>query len=447
MVSLQNSYQMRLSLSSSEEMLLNAKGDWNQELRSPTFKVELETEPKPIDLKRSHASFLESFAAEPPPSSPSKRSRYCSESVDNFITHWLESTSDAASASDRRTYCRSGSFLDPSNDDYIPRRPAKSISNMPYTEEDMGSSVPKRDNDGFILPPTPSLYSGSNPAGARNSVSMSTPASIRRSLVDDPFYRVNNLCTNHIFLQNSYPKQFPEHVNSLVDHLQRDRDSPGPTSQQIEEDEDLQHLWVATNQCVGASASCVNIAEKLNQQLRQCQNENITLLDTTAFSIAMSGTEARLYVSWKHNELDYYVQKLNSYLLQNPKDYIEFRKHVLNIIDWGKDKRLKEIQRSLDFLLEENRKSVSGQLKCRTPPLSSSDHGPKQQKRRSTSSSETRSRRGSRGNERKTHIQEQEGVLERSAEPQSRYWILDPASNRYYHIKEGGAIIWGDERK
>lgn len=206
-------------------------------------------------------------------------------------------------------------------------------------------------------------------------------------------------------------------------------------------------LWVATNQCVGASASCVNIAEKLNQQLRQCQNENITLLDTTAFSIAMSGTEARLYVSWKHNELDYYVQKLNSYLLQNPKDYIEFRKHVLNIIDWGKDKRLKEIQRSLDFLLEENRKSVSGQLKCRTPPLSSSDHGPKQQKRRSTSSSETRSRRGSRGNERKTHIQEQEGVLERSAEPQSRYWILDPASNRYYHIKEGGAIIWGDERK
>ncbi|APA07979.1 hypothetical protein sscle_03g027490 [Sclerotinia sclerotiorum 1980 UF-70] len=218
------------------------------ELRSPTFKVELETEPKPIDLKRSHASFLESFAAEPPPSSPSKRSRYCSESVDNFITHWLESTSDAASASDRRTYCRSGSFLDPSNDDYIPRRPAKSISNMPYTEEDMGSSVPKRDNDGFILPPTPSLYSGSNPAGARNSVSMSTPASIRRSLVDDPFYRVNNLCTNHIFLQNSYPKQFPEHVNSLVDHLQRDRDSPGPTSQQIEEDEDLQQLDMATGE-------------------------------------------------------------------------------------------------------------------------------------------------------------------------------------------------------
>ncbi|CAD6444509.1 53696d1e-813b-4a3b-90bc-6d543e8f50dd [Sclerotinia trifoliorum] len=206
---MQNSHQMPPTLSPSEEMLLNVEGDWNQELQSPTFKVELMTkQPKPINPKRSHASFLESLVAEPPPISPSKRPRYCSESVDNFVTHWLESTSDAASASHRRTYCRSDSFLDSSNVDYIPRRLAKSISNMPYTEEDMSSSVPKRENDGFILPPTPSLYSSSNPASARNSVSMSTPASSRRSLVDDPFYRVNNLSTNHIFLQNSYLSNF-----------------------------------------------------------------------------------------------------------------------------------------------------------------------------------------------------------------------------------------------
>ncbi|KAF7874903.1 hypothetical protein EAF04_002077 [Stromatinia cepivora] len=472
-------------LSSSEETLANVADDSNQELRSPAIEIEPETkQPKPLNLERSHASFLESLVAEPPSVPPSKRHRYCSESVDSFVTHWLESTSDTASASHRRIYCRSDSFLNFTSINYIPRRLTKLTSNMPYTQEDdwqIGSYAPRRDNDGHILPPTPTLYSVSSPPAARSFVSLPTAASSRGSLVEDPFYRVQNLACNHIFLQNNYPKQFPEHVNSLVNHIQRDRDSPGPTPQQIEEDEELQQLdmgtgepavenyfknnifprtkasdnlmhidkspmskhatpisssiykisnpcpdmlygyrrtsafpqqqqlqlcnlgnemavnshdllypffvieftadgpgtpgslWVATNQCLGASASCINIAEKLSQQLRQCQDENITLLDTTAFSIAMNGTEARLYVSWKQDELDYYMQKLDSYLLQKPNDYIEFRKHVLNIIEWGKDKRLKEIQKSLDILLEENRESASKQMKSRTPSLSSSN--------------------------------------------------------------------------
>ena len=67
----------------------------------------------------------------------------------------------------------------------------------------------------------------------------------------------------------------------------------------------------------------------------------------------MNGTEARLYISWKHNELDYYTRKVKSFSLQDPEHYIEFRKHVRNIIDWGKGTRLKEIRNSLDTLLEE----------------------------------------------------------------------------------------------
>jgi hypothetical protein len=49
-------------------------------------------------------------------------------------------------------------------------------------------------------------------------------------------------------------------------------------------------LWVATNQCLGASASCVNMAEHLNHQLKQCQSRNVEPIDSA--SIAMSGTEA-----------------------------------------------------------------------------------------------------------------------------------------------------------
>lgn len=44
---------------------------------------------------------------------------------------------------------------------------------------------------------------------------------------------------------------------------------------------------------------------------------------------------------------EYCVQDVRSILLQDPSDYLEFRMYVSNIIDWGKDRRLKEIQDSL----------------------------------------------------------------------------------------------------
>ena len=120
-------------------------------------------------------------------------------------------------------------------------------------------------------------------------------------------------------------------------------------------------LWVATNQCLGyaaldlllpqgrhqtdfehdrGSVSCVNVAERLNKQLKKCEGDKAKVIDSTAFSIAINGTEARLYVSWKHNDLDYYMQTVESFLLRKPGQYIEFRKYVRNIIDWGEDKRL-----------------------------------------------------------------------------------------------------------
>ena len=75
-------------------------------------------------------------------------------------------------------------------------------------------------------------------------------------------------------------------------------------------------MWAATNQCLGGSASCVNIAERLNRQLRQCKCNEIQTINSAAFSIAMNGTEAQLYVSWKHDE-NYYTQKVDSFLLQS----------------------------------------------------------------------------------------------------------------------------------
>jgi hypothetical protein len=148
-------------------------------------------------------------------------------------------------------------------------------------------------------------------------------------------------------------------------------------------------LWVATNQCLGGSASCVNIAERLNRQLRQCESKEILPINSAAFSVAMSGTEARLYISWKHDELQYYMRNVESFLLQDPEHYLKFRKYVRNIIDWGKDQHLKEIRELLDNLLEESRRKTSETAKSRPPPpggsASNSEHKRKASRKGTTS--------------------------------------------------------------
>lgn len=319
------------------------------------------------------------------------------------------------------------------------------------------------------------------PSVALSDISSASTGSSRKSLVEDPYYRDNNLAENNIYMRSFY-EEFPVDIARLVDHIRKDRgDSPGLSPDQVKQNTRLERLemgtgepdvlryfhahvfpdpepmdilqrtdrnpmvkyavpdfgskpkvstdrnpmakyaipdfgsklkvstpvpdmlfgynrnrafpqqqtqlrsmgnemvantqglvypffviefkaggpggsgsmWAATNQCLGGSASCVNIAERLNRQLRQHKNKKFRPIDSAAFSIAMNGTEARLYVSWKHDELKYYTRKVDSFLLQKPKDYVEFHKHVLNI--WGKDEHLKEIQKSLDSLLEENR--------------------------------------------------------------------------------------------
>ena len=64
-------------------------------------------------------------------------------------------------------------------------------------------------------------------------------------------------------------------------------------------------MWVATNQCLGGSVSRVNNAEHLNHQPRHCKNKQVRPIDGAAFSIAMNGTDVRLFISLKHNYLNY----------------------------------------------------------------------------------------------------------------------------------------------
>lgn len=134
-------------------------------------------------------------------------------------------------------------------------------------------------------------------------------------------------------------------------------------------------MRVATNQCIGASISCVNMAERLNDLLKGSKNDEIQPINSAAFSVAINGSEARLFISWRDHELQYQMQQIDSFLLQRPTDYLEFRKYVRNIVDWGKGQRLDEIRHSLDSLQEDRRKTDSKAAKSREPPTNDSALG------------------------------------------------------------------------
>jgi len=112
-------------------------------------------------------------------------------------------------------------------------------------------------------------------------------------------------------------------------------------------------LWAATNRCLGGSAACVNILEKLKRRLRRC-GRNAAQVNSTAFSVVRNGSEVRLFVSWKH-ERDYYMATAKAFVIGDAEHWIELRKYVRNIIDWGETTRLEQIRNALNALIEDSR--------------------------------------------------------------------------------------------
>ncbi|KAI8683174.1 hypothetical protein LRP88_04852 [Fusarium phalaenopsidis] len=113
-------------------------------------------------------------------------------------------------------------------------------------------------------------------------------------------------------------------------------------------------MLAGMNRCMGGSASCVNMVEKLNRRVKQCTNDTVHPINSAAFSIAIRCTEARVCVSWKQNEQDYHMADVDSFLLQVPEHSVKFYKYVQNILDWGKGERLEGIRKCLEYLPKES---------------------------------------------------------------------------------------------
>ena len=348
-----------------------------------------------------------------------------------------------------------------------------------HSESSLGESVSRWLESLHSGQQSPSRSDSFSEQDAQSGHSRSSSLS-GQSLVEDTAYLGKNLRKNNIFMKNTFESR-PEHVAEAVSYVRRDRDSPGPSPDDVMRDGMLEGLtlnvdesevedyfsrtvfpfntaadtievarrvpmpkdtvpnfvgnggdrisnpvpdmiygynrqnafssaqmnylddmdlrvratngnqntvypffavefmgsdgglWVATNQCLGGTAACIQIAETLNEQLARCGSEAVQRVNSTAFFIAMNGSEARLYVSWKHDELCYYSSRIGSFVLQDPENFLQFRKHVRNIVEWGRDRRLKEIQAAIDTILEEERKSASARAKARSPPDSDAD--------------------------------------------------------------------------
>lgn len=127
-------------------------------------------------------------------------------------------------------------------------------------------------------------------------------------------------------------------------------------------------IWVATNQCGGDAAACLNATARLNELLTAAKQP---VVDNLTYCIAMDNRHAQLYVSWKADLLDYYMYEVRAYVLSREDEYKDFRRHIRNILDWGSDQRLAQIKQSLDVLLEESRKETAKAAKPRSPPSAS----------------------------------------------------------------------------
>ena len=132
-------------------------------------------------------------------------------------------------------------------------------------------------------------------------------------------------------------------------------------------------LRAATNQCLGGSACCANITERINRLVQAASPSSPSTgppkVDSPVFSIAMDNNIARLFVSWQTEDgFGYNTVRVKDFSVQRPEIYILFRRYVHNILDWGYGERFDQVRAALDFLIADSRREAAAPSKVRGPP-------------------------------------------------------------------------------
>ncbi|PSR80048.1 hypothetical protein BD289DRAFT_374679 [Coniella lustricola] len=116
-------------------------------------------------------------------------------------------------------------------------------------------------------------------------------------------------------------------------------------------------MWVATNQCLGAGAALVNAAEILVEQAQgqskvQSNGQSASCsFETSAFTIAFDGVEARIFITWLDRDTQIFCTKrVETFHILHPHSYRRLRSLVRNIMAWGAGTRLDGILKLFDAI-------------------------------------------------------------------------------------------------
>ncbi|KAI0406291.1 hypothetical protein F4802DRAFT_109555 [Xylaria palmicola] len=141
-------------------------------------------------------------------------------------------------------------------------------------------------------------------------------------------------------------------------------------------------LWVAVNQCAGASSACLSIIARLNEALRKSGSKQ--RVDNVSYSVAVDNNTAQLYVAWKgDDDPKYHLQQVGTFVLSREEEFKSFRRQVRDIVHWGMGTRLAQIRDAMDSICEEKGKKATEHAKAHQP----SDVGRSGSKKRTYSQS------------------------------------------------------------
>ncbi|KAK3364986.1 hypothetical protein B0T24DRAFT_583659 [Lasiosphaeria ovina] len=110
-------------------------------------------------------------------------------------------------------------------------------------------------------------------------------------------------------------------------------------------------LWVAANQCAGASAACIKAVNQVNTRLGDAGC--IRRIHNVCYSLAIDNNLAQLFKKDKEGNLSFYIQRVDCFLLLNPEQFSRLHQWAMAILHWGQGERLRQIRFALDYIQSE----------------------------------------------------------------------------------------------
>ncbi|VUC20210.1 unnamed protein product [Clonostachys rosea] len=119
-------------------------------------------------------------------------------------------------------------------------------------------------------------------------------------------------------------------------------------------------MWVATNQCLGATATCVNIIRRLREAVlrRRGGADLANKLDQHVFGLTSNGSHAELFVTFAEESKVIFMKLVRGFLLSDAAHFEDLKRCVASIFNWA-DERQGHIKAAIDFIRAANKRDAA----------------------------------------------------------------------------------------